>query len=135
MEWSCDWLHLFGGHGFNSLSAGRAKCSWVLWVVTQCPKKAKQNPPHCEAPGHSVDLNHTTISTMQQFYRCGGQNQQSTEHNNQAGVDIQQSSGGNDIVLIICVVMALLHWSWCPSLMKWQQGSPQQETLMLLLYL
>ena len=52
-------------------------------------------------------------STMQQFYRCGRQNQQSTQHNNQVGMDIQQSSRGNNIniiiILIIHVVMALLH--------------------------
>ena len=50
---------------------------------------------------------------MQHFYRCGGQSQQSAQHNNQAGVDIQQSSGGDNInviiILIIHVVMALLH--------------------------
>ena len=45
--------------------------------------------------------------------QCGGQNQQSTQHNNQAGVDIQQSSRSDNIhaiiFLIACVVMALLH--------------------------
>ena len=50
---------------------------------------------------------------MQQFYRCGGHNQQSTQHNNQAGMEIQQSHGSSDIniiiILIICGVMALLH--------------------------
>ena len=40
MEQSCDWLHLFGRHWFNSLGAGRTMCSWVLWVVTQCLEEA-----------------------------------------------------------------------------------------------
>ena len=44
-EQSCDWLHLFGGHGFNSLGAGRARCSWVLWVVAQCLEKAIVKTP------------------------------------------------------------------------------------------
>ena len=28
-EQPCDWLHLFGGHGFYLLGTGRAKCAWV----------------------------------------------------------------------------------------------------------
>ena len=40
MEQSCDWLHLFGGHGFDLLHAGRTTCSWVLMVVAQHLKKA-----------------------------------------------------------------------------------------------
>ena len=42
---------------------------------------------------------------MQQFDRCGGQNKQSTQFDNQAGVDIQQSSGGDDINVIIILIV------------------------------
>ena len=50
-------------------------------------------------------INDTTICTIQQFSRFGGINQQSTQHNNQAGVGIQQSSGGDEINLIIIIII------------------------------
>ena len=65
-EWSCDWLHLFGGHGFDSLSTGRTMCSWVLMVVAQHPKKAITKNPHHEAPGQWVDQ---AFCLMWQLYK------------------------------------------------------------------
>ena len=44
-EQSSDWLHLVGGHGFDSLSAGRITCSWVPLGVTQCLEKAIVKTP------------------------------------------------------------------------------------------
>ena len=79
---------------------------------------------------------------MQQFYRCGGQNQQSTQHKKQVGVDIQKSSWGNDInvviILIIHVVVALLHHPTVGLGVHCQQNGnkkpPQQEVLMPFFY-
>ena len=44
MEQSCDWLHLFGGHAFDLLSTGRAKCAWVPSESHNTWKKQSQKP-------------------------------------------------------------------------------------------
>ena len=55
MEQSCVWLHLFGGHGFDSLSTGRAKCTWVPSESHNAWKKQSQEPPCHEVPGWLVN--------------------------------------------------------------------------------
>ena len=63
-EQSCDWLHLFGGHGFDLLSTGRAKYTWVPHE-SQCPEKAIMKTLCHEAPGQSADwqtLQHSTVA-------------------------------------------------------------------------
>ena len=44
-EWSCDWLRLFGGHRFDLLSTGRAKCAWVPCELHNAQKKAIVKKP------------------------------------------------------------------------------------------
>ena len=69
---------------------------------------------------------------MQQFYRSGGQNQQSTQHKNQVRVEIHKSSGGNDINVVI-VVALVRHHTVGLGIYCQQNGNkkpPQQEVLM-----
>ena len=41
-------------------------------------------------------INNTKMCAMQQFPRCGETNQKSTQHNNQAWMVTQQTSGGDN---------------------------------------
>ena len=44
-EWPCDWLHLFGGHGFDLLASGRTKCAWVPWELHNSWEEAITKTP------------------------------------------------------------------------------------------
>ena len=53
-EQSCDWLHLFGGHGFNLPSTWRASCSWGSMGSHTTSGKSNSENPHTRCQGSQL---------------------------------------------------------------------------------